>query len=126
MPEDSFVIFDVKGPKHWFVQFAVDGNGGLWGEAVSNEFLGEGEQLSPEQEDRLVGLGWHRPEALYDRGDEPVNYFREWKGRADLKDSARLAATTLRDVFGVKGTDDITVELEAHEDHEESDEITLA
>jgi hypothetical protein len=121
LPIDSFAFIEVVGTRNRYVQFASDGEGGLLGEVVSNQFFDGDELLSDEIEDRMITLGWRPPEALYRRGDERVNYYREWLPPADLKRAACLAAVTLRDAFAVTGPDGISVEVEVHEPHGEDD-----
>jgi hypothetical protein len=120
MPEDSFAIFHVKASSNRFVQFASEGNGALWGEVVSNQFLEPEERLPDEIEDRIVGLGWHPPETPYRAGRETerVNYYREWPTPAGLRSAACVAAVTLWTAFGVDQPGEISIELEEQEEHE--------
>ena len=120
MPEDSFAIFQVKASRNRFVQFASEGNGSLLGEVVSNQFLDLEDSLSPEIEDRVVGLGWHPPETPYSKANEyeRVNYYREWPAPADLRSAACMAAVTIRTAFGVDEPSEISIELEEQEGHE--------
>jgi len=120
MPEDSFAIFQVKASRNRFVQFASEGNGSLLGEVVSNQFLDLEDSLSPEIEDRVVGLGWHPPETPYSKANEyeRVNYYREWLAPADLRSAACMAAVTIRTAFGVDEPSEISIELEEQEGHE--------
>jgi hypothetical protein len=110
----------VKGSGNLYVQFASEGDGGLWGEVVSNQFLDDQERLTPEIEDRIVELGWHPPETFYAPGSETgrVNYYREWPAPADLRSAACLAAVTLRTAFGVNEPNQVSVEVEQHEAHD--------
>jgi hypothetical protein len=106
MAVDTFLILSTSGADDsaYYVQFAQGGRPGFRAEAVSNSFLAGARALSPAQEELLGRLGWQWPSGG-DAGDR--NFSRQWPQRAPFRDVARLAVRTLRDVYGIRGPDDL-------------------
>ena len=77
LQEDEFLVLMVK-QKNYFVQFAAQGSFGMRAEAVSNLYLPDDKQLSPEQSAGMLELGLERP-------DEPAR-----RARARWHEGGRL------------------------------------
>ena len=78
-----------------FVQFAVQKDGGVAAEAVSNKFLGGAERLSQATCKKLLKLSWKRP------GKRSPNFWKDVPPPIPVEDLAFLGVRTLRDVFRI-------------------------
>lgn len=102
-PETFLVLLQPareRGGSGPYVQFAHSGPRGFRAEASANPYLAPRHALTPEDEARLVGMGWQRPAPA---GDDDRNFHRDWPSSAPWRDVAALAVRTLRDVFGIDG-----------------------
>lgn len=93
-----------------FVQFASLDGGGVFGEAVSNHFLSAHEQLSPENFHALCNMGWMVP---HTSGWGGGNFWRRWSGATATEEICAAAVHSLRDVFGIRTPDILTIETGA-------------
>ena len=85
-----------------FVRFRATGEAShrtLLCEAASNASLGDGFQLTLEQIEHLVALGWEEPSAV---GPASSGNFHCRVAQEKSHDAAELAVATLRDVYGVQ------------------------
>lgn len=101
-PDDYLILSHRR--THHFVQFAVQDEG-LWAEAKSNHYTPKSRRLGPDQELRLVELGWKAP--THGDGEERIpggspNWFRDWELPVPHRAAAEVAVMTLREVYGVK------------------------
>jgi hypothetical protein len=94
---------------HYYVQFAVTEDEGLWMEAASNTFLDEGERLGPEAMAALDRLGWHPPGGHAGReepiGERSPNHFCHYRAPVSAKaitEAVHLACRTLHEVYGAE------------------------
>jgi hypothetical protein len=83
----DFVVLDTDGG---FVQFALDADDRLLGEAVSSAYRSE--RLSEDQHSALLALGWTLPAAT-------GNYIRVWRSPINVDDLASVVVATLA-VYG--------------------------
>lgn len=91
--------------EHW-VQFRAVKNG-LRAEAVSNGYLDDDNELTPDQEAAMEALGWLPP--FDDEGIERAqNYYQELAAPVTFVDVAALAVHTLAYVYGVAYPQDLT------------------
>ena len=88
-PTSAFVI--LQGDRG-YVQFAPAPNNGLYGEAVSSEFLAANDKLTPDEHARILALGW-------DDAQQGGNYTRLFVAPVDVTAAADLAQKTL-EVYG--------------------------
>lgn len=80
---------------------------GLRAEAVSNGYLDDDNQLTPDQDAALEALGWLPP--FDDEGIERAqSYYQELAAPVIFNDVATLAVYTLADVYGVAYPQDLT------------------
>ena len=80
---------------------------GLRAEAVSNGYLDDDNELTPDQEAAMVALGWLPP--FDDEGIERAqNYYQELAAPVTFVDVAALAVHTLAYVYGVAYPQDLT------------------
>lgn len=90
-----------------YVQVAVDRDGAARAEAVSNAYLNRHDRLTDDAVARLATLGWHAPTHAPDDPDGErdehgsANHFVDLAAPVPWTRVADLAATTLRDVYGV-------------------------
>lgn len=104
--EDDLLVISRKAGAG-FVQFAGQGAHGMRVEAVSNAFLPPGEQLPSYMEDEMLTLGWCAPTFVPAAGEpEPTegscNFYVDAGTPIPARALARLAAMTLRRVYGVR------------------------
>jgi hypothetical protein len=103
---NNFVIFIADADRNYYIQFTgARGQGELYAEAVSNQFLEPANALTDDQMARLESLGWIRQEGN--------NYYRNWTAASD---SERLAIAqevvqTFVEVYGIGADDPIQTEL---------------
>jgi len=89
-----------------YVQLALDDDGGVRVEAVSNAYLTGSERLTERAVARLGELGWHAPTHAPDAGAHDIdlqgspNYFVDVPPPVHWLDVATFASTALRDVYG--------------------------
>jgi hypothetical protein len=97
-----------------YVQFGQGGRSGFLAEAASNEFLVGRSALSPQQEQQMgdVGWMWPTPGSRTDR-----HFSRQWPMPAPFDEIARLAVRTLRDVYGVEDTSELTYKSYSQDHH---------
>jgi hypothetical protein len=107
LEEDEFLIVGAKRHQH-YVQFAGQGPHGMWVEAVSNVFIDDpADRLSDAQHERIAALGWDGPRETAPRPQAPPgasvqgNFFLDVAAPAPAAQLARLACTTLHDVYGI-------------------------
>jgi hypothetical protein len=86
------LMFFVVNSENRFVQYRSD-NSELYGECVSNAFLGQFEQLSNSEHNVLLAFGWNSP------NKETENYWRNWARPVDANELVELTMKTLIDVF---------------------------
>jgi hypothetical protein len=79
-----------------FVQFAVQKDGGVAAEAVSNKFLTGAERLSQATCKKLLKLSWKRP------GKRSPNFWKDILPPVPIDDLASLGVRTLRDVLRIR------------------------
>ena len=119
MAVDQFFILSTRGADDdeslYYVQFAQGGRAGFVAEAVSNEYLMGGRQLSPAQEEAMGGLGWMFPTP---RASKPENFNRQWPMPTPVAEIARLAIRTLREVYGVERPSDLVYRRFARGGHD--------
>ena len=100
METATYLVLSVAGRPHAgpsaYVQFAQGGLLGFRAEAAGNHWLPPGHGLGPVQEDRLVALGWQRPNPA----SQGRNWSHEWQEPVPFADVAGIAVRTLRDVYG--------------------------
>jgi hypothetical protein len=89
--------------RHRFVQFAVQKDGGILAEAVSNKFLEGREQLSDAACRRLQKLSWKRP------GKRSPNFWKLIPPLVPISDLASLGTRTLRDVFQIVSPSELNI-----------------
>ena len=100
------VLLGARGP--YYVQFAMEADSLLWAEAVSDAFLPKGRKLGKAKRDALVELGWRAPADGRRGGRSPrdssgsPNFQGRFKGTDQFAVAARIAAQTLRDVYGFR------------------------
>ena len=68
-------------PDGRYIQVWVDQSGYVQGEIESNDLIGDGERLTPDDELALERLGFSPP-----RGGNTPNWWRRVEGRADVMD----------------------------------------
>jgi hypothetical protein len=116
---DQCLVLNSKR-RGYFVQLVVLDDGGVHAEAVSNEWLRPKHTLDAACARRLAELGWSEPtltraevEAAEEAGKEAeppegsTNYSRNWSGRAPFREVAELAVATLREVYGIRRTEQL-------------------
>jgi hypothetical protein len=106
LDEDQNLILEVEHRQR-FVQFSGSGASGLRAETVSNAYLAENDQHTPDQVAALTAAGWrsptHAPDASpaeQDRAGSP-NYFADFAVPVPFGEVADLAVRTLAEVFAV-------------------------
>ena len=92
----TFVILEADTARNYYVQFAVQ-DGGMYCEAVSNQYLAPEHQLDDEQTTALEGLGWREGEY------EGQNWVRTLHARAGRRSPRRvgLVRQALTEVYGL-------------------------
>lgn len=120
-PVDSHMIVSLVESDNYFIQFAVDDDEGLIGEAVSNSFLATEEQLNEAAQKQLLQMGWEPPEVDSPRktglDSRRVNYYRIWKAPVPIEEAVDLAVQTAFEVYGAKDSWEFAYELWRHEEH---------
>ncbi|MGH3097094.1 MAG: suppressor of fused domain protein [Streptosporangiales bacterium] len=95
---DGYLVVE-EAVTGYYVQFASSRwRGTLVCEAVSNQFLPPGRRLSAEQEQRMRALGWSPPGQGEASGS--WNHARTLRTPVKVAGVARVAVTTLRDIYG--------------------------
>ncbi len=97
--ETFLLLVAVCGDCNYYLQFAQGGEEGFRAEAVSNAYLQGRWLLSPVKEQRLIDLGWNRPS---NGGVQTRNFIHDWASPAPYEEIARLAITSLREVYDVE------------------------
>jgi hypothetical protein len=107
LEEDEYLIIGAKRHQH-YVQFAGQGRHGMRVEAVSNAFIDDpADRLSDAQHEHIAALGWDGPAETAPRRPAPPgaaaqgNFFLDVAAPAPAAEVARLACTTLHDVYGI-------------------------
>lgn len=91
----TFVILEADTARNYYVQFAVQ-DGGMYCEAVSNQYLAPEHQLDAEQTIVLEGLGWHEGEY------EGQNWVRTFMpSREAFAETVGLVRQVLTEVYGL-------------------------
>jgi hypothetical protein len=98
LSEDEFLVISSKR-KHYYIQFAAQGQFGMRAEAMSNNYAEPEHRLSADAERAMVQVGWKAP------NPDPVcgspNFFTDCEpDRADFEKLAALAVATFRRVYG--------------------------
>ena len=91
----TFVILEADTARNYYVQFAVQ-DGGMYCEAVSNQYLAPEHQLDAEQTTALEALGWHEGE--YEGQNWVRTFMPSREAFAEIVGRARQAFT---DVYGL-------------------------
>ena len=86
--------FISDGGSNRFVQFARSGTD-LRAESVGDQYLDDGDELTPAQHADLVQLGWSPP-------DESGNYWGQWPDPPPFRAVAAMALETLGRIHGVE------------------------
>jgi hypothetical protein len=100
-PGSSAVVFRADARRNRYVQFIteeLEGTAHLLGEAVSNAFIEEPDQIDDARIQRLRDRGWAAP------ADDSSNFHRRWEEPQDPETWAAAAAETLavlREVYGL-------------------------
>lgn len=90
----------------YYVQFAMEADSLLWGEAVSDAFLPKGQKLGKAKRNALEKLGWRAPAAdsRSKKSDEESsgspNYQGRFEGAEHFATAATMAVRSLREVYG--------------------------
>jgi hypothetical protein len=93
--------------RHHFWQALAFEDGSLVTEAVSNFYLQGEDGWTPEQESRLLALGWEPP-----KPPKRTNWIRvEYTTSPPADEVATLASTTLREMFRLGADDEVFVKL---------------
>jgi len=93
--------------RHHFWQALAFEDGSLVTETVSNFYLEGEDRWAPEREHRLLALGWEPPRLPKRSNWIDVQYTTS----PPVDEVARLASTTLKEVFGLGASDDVYVKL---------------
>ena len=121
-PGRWILIAEDNERRHHFWQALAFEDGSLVTETVSNYYL-EGEDCwTPEQESRLLELGWECPDPPRRANWIDVQYTTS----PPVDEVARLASTTLRDVFGLRTRDKVFVKLFSSPIHGDTPAACLA
>ena len=113
LEEDEYLVIGSKRRNH-YVQFAAQGHHGMWIEAASNAFIDEpADRLSDVQHEHLAALGWDGPQE-FAPGPQTLqvastqgNFFVDAAAPVPVATVARLACTTLHDVYGIPHPGDL-------------------
>ncbi|MDO4258707.1 MAG: hypothetical protein Q4C87_04220 [Actinomycetaceae bacterium] len=118
--DETYVVF--AGPHNYYVQFVVNEDD-IHCEAVSDEFLDAEHQLTPDQKMALHNLGWADPDEY---GNE-VNWFVEHnRTRAqDNRTAAQRLVRTLREVYGITDTSELTLQSWCDQEGHEEDPLDI-
>lgn len=113
LEEDEYLVIASKRRNH-YVQFAAQGHHGMWIEAASNAFIDDpADRLTDAQHQHLAALGWDGPQEFapgpqtVQVGSTQGNFFLDAAAPVPLATVARLACTTLHDVFGIPHPGDL-------------------
>lgn len=112
LSEDQYLILAAEHRQR-FVQFAGSGASGLRGEAVSNAYLAEADQVTGDQVAALIAAGWrsptHAPDASKAEKDPAgsPNFFADFDATVPVDEIADLAVRTLTQVFEVSHTNQL-------------------
>ena len=99
----TFVILEADTARNYYIQFAVQ-DGGMYCEAVSNQYLEPEHQLDDEQTIALEHLGWREGE------HEDQNWVRTFTpGPEALANSVSLARRAFSEVYGLP--DDVPLRM---------------
>jgi hypothetical protein len=97
-----FLVFDVDKDAGYYVQFLPVDGGGLLCEAVSNEFLSDPHRLTPEDELKMVDLGWASPDP---------NFRQLWEAPVPVHVVAHRIVATLERVYRLQDPSKIAVTI---------------
>src|SRR5690606_34188501 len=95
---DGFLVIEESSSGYYVMLASSRQRGTLVCEAVSNQFLPTGRRLSSEQEQRMRQLGWSPPGQGEASGT--WNHARTLHVPIKVPGVARVAVTTLRDIYG--------------------------
>jgi len=95
--------------KNRFVQFAVQKDGGILAEAVSNKFLEGRGRLSDGACGKLQKLSWKRP------GKRSPNFWSHVQPPVPISALASLGTRTLRDVFRIAAPSELNIRRDVFE-----------
>lgn len=106
LDEDDYIIISHKFSGA-FVQFVSQGAYGMRFEAVSNAYLPPQNQLAPEDQQRLLALGWQAPtyvqkEGVQEPSDGSPNYYVDAEPPVAYLDVAQSAIQGLRLAYHVR------------------------
>src|ERR1022692_5329130 len=106
-PGRWILIAEDNERRHHFWQALACEDGSLVTETVSNYYLEGEDRWTPEQESRLLELGWEPPKPPKRTNWIDVQYTTS----PSVEEVTRLAATTLREGFGLRADDEVFVKL---------------
>ena len=92
-----------------FVQFALQKDGGISAEVVSNKFLEGRERLSDAACGKLQKLSWKRP------GKRSPNFWKHIPPPVPINDLVSLGTRTLRDVFRIISPSELNIHRDVFE-----------
>jgi len=104
-PARWILVLRVDASHNRYLQLLAYEDGSVWAEATSNVNLQGDDTLTVDQQTRLVELGWKLP----DPSASP-NFYRD-DAEPEIREVAERAMTTLREVFGVRDRDWLTIRL---------------
>ena len=109
MQEGGNVIVIIDNEKNYYVQFSSEiKDDGLYGEAVSNNWLSGENKLDETQIAKLEAMGWMPPD--HDSG----NFWRTWENVRDIRDLSPVADDVIRtftDVYGANPYQETIIEV---------------
>jgi hypothetical protein len=109
-PGQHNAVLDADAPGAPYVQCIVDDIDGVWLEAISNEFLGSDGRLTASQEHLLTeGFGFAPPDE-----DLGPNFSQHLQKPVDWAHLGMLMVTVLRDVYGAREHDALTLTIYPH------------
>ena len=109
LKDNQYLVLPIKSSNQ-FIQFAAQGEAGMRIEATSNHYLTGSEKLTKKQIATLIDAGWRKPTnspqtstAANDPHGSP-NFFVDIEAPIRFEETAKLAVTTLANVFHIPDT----------------------
>jgi TIR domain len=100
-PDGAYIVLDADTKRNYYAQYLAD-EGGVWCEAVANEWIDPQYALGGGQMARLAELGWSPPE------ENIPNWWWAAPKETPLDEIADLTLRTLISVYGVDPSDAFT------------------